>query len=171
MKLGQVAWALGVNEKTADNAIRTLGLSRPLDDHTVRALGLALRAKHRYGIPLKRAFPVVREAMIRRHARQKDGVMREVLTYLPDIERGIREAARWYKPLLRGPGWRDPYHPEVPPQHRRHPAIRRAIQWGLDLSLNQAALDRVPGERLLAFNANHQALRALRAATHPKEHA
>jgi hypothetical protein len=30
LRLSQVAWVLGVNEKTADNAIRTLGLPRPL---------------------------------------------------------------------------------------------------------------------------------------------
>jgi hypothetical protein len=169
MRLGRVAWALGINEKTADNAIRTLGLTRPLDEDTVRALGLALRAKYRYGIPLKRAFPMVREAMIRPRARQKDAVVRAVLSYLPQIRRRIRQAATGYKPLPRGPGWRDPYHPEVPPRLRRHAAVRRAIQWGLDLSLNYGALDHAPGRRLLDFNANHEALEALRAAKLRKE--
>src|SRR5688572_7875885 len=133
MRLGRVAWALGINEKTADNAIRTLGLPRPLDEDTVRALGLALRAKYRYGIPLKRAFPMVREAMIRPELREKDAVVREVFTYLPEIDRRVRDELIHYKPLPRGPGWRDPYHPEVPPRDRRHPAVRRAIRWGLDL--------------------------------------
>lgn len=171
MRLGQVAWALGINEKTADNAIRTLGLARPLDENTVRALGLALRAKHRYGIPLKRAFPLVREALIRPRAHENDAVVRDVLSYLPDVVRDIRSAIQQHEPLPRGPGWRDPYHPEVPPRLRRHPAVRRAIQLGLDLSLNYAALDRAPGRRLLDFNANHEALEALRAAMLRKERA
>jgi hypothetical protein len=171
MRLGQVAWALGINEKTADNAIRTLGLARPLDENTVRALGLALRAKYRYGISLKRAFPMVREAIRRPQVREKDAVVREVLFYLPQIRRRIRQAAKGYKPLPRGPGWRDPYHPELPPRLRRHPAVRRALQWGLDLSLNYAALDRAPGRRLLDLNANHEALQDLRAAMLRKEQA
>jgi len=141
MRLGQVAWALGINEKTADNAIRTLGLARPLDEDTVRALGLALRAKHRYGIPLKRAFPIVREALIRPRTQKNDAVLRDVLSYLPEVERELRSAIQHHTPLPRGPGWRDPYHPEVPPHYRRHPAIRRAIQWGLDLSLNLGTVD------------------------------
>src|SRR3989337_3700762 len=148
MRLGQVASALGVNEKTADNAIRTLGLRRPLEEDTVRALGLALRAKYRYGVPLKRAFPAVREALIRPELRKKDGVLRQVFSYLPEVNREIRSAIKYDKPLPRGPGWRDPYHPEVPARYRRHPAVRRAIAWGLDLSLNFAALDQEPGTRL-----------------------
>jgi len=57
MRLGQAAAALWVNEKTLDNAIRILGLPRPLDEDTVRALGLAFRAKYRYGIPSSAASP------------------------------------------------------------------------------------------------------------------
>jgi len=162
LRLGQVAWALGVNEKTVDNAIRTLGLPRPLDEHTVRALGLALRAKHRYGIPLKRAFPIVREAMIQPQVRENDGVAGELLSYLPEIERGIRAAPDRYKPLSRGPGWHDPYHPEVPPRLRRHPAIRRAIRWGLDLSLNLGTVDHDAGRRLGALADLHRAAQRLR---------
>jgi hypothetical protein len=164
MRLGQVASALGVNEKTTDNAIRTLGLARPLDEDTVCALGLALRAKYRYGIPLKRGFAMVREAMIRPDLREKDPVVREVFTYLPDIERRVQDELTHYKPLPRGPGWRDPYHPEVPARDRRHPAIRRAIQWGLDLSLNYSALERNAGQRLADFSAFHEDLRKLREA-------
>src|ERR687891_972240 len=110
MRLGQVAWALAVNEKTADNAIRTLGLARPLDEDTVRALGLALRAKHRYGIPLKRAFPMVRDAIIHPHPQQQDAVVRHVLSDLPEVERGLRGALERYKELPRGPGWRSEEH-------------------------------------------------------------
>lgn len=168
MRLGQLAWALGVNEKTADNAIRTLGLSRPVEVATARALGLALRLKHRYGIPLKRAFPLVREAMVRPAMQEEDAVVREILAYLPQVDRGIQSAAR-YEPLPRGPGWRDPYHPAVPPRHRRHPAIRRAIRWGLDLSLNYAALRQPPGQRLLELSANEEAIRALREAVQRKQ--
>jgi len=162
MRLGQVASALGVNEKTADNAIRTLGLRRPLDEDTVRALGLALRAKYRYGVPLKRAFPMVREALNRPALRKKDGLIREVFTYFPEVRRGIRSAIQYYKPLPRGPGWRDPYHPEVPAAHRRHPAIRRAIQWGLDLSLNYSSLRQDLGKRLRDASDWHEAVEALR---------
>ncbi|OGU33585.1 MAG: hypothetical protein A3K13_06455 [Gemmatimonadetes bacterium RIFCSPLOWO2_12_FULL_68_9] len=169
MRLGQVASALGVNEKTADNAIRTLGLRRPLDEDTVQALGLALRAKYRYGVPLKRAFPMVREAMNRPALRKKDALVREVFTYLPEVKRRIRSEKAYYKPLPRGPGWRDPYHPEVPAAHRRHPAIRRALQWGLDLSLSYSALRRASGQRLVAFSDTHEDLRRLREAMARKE--
>lgn len=154
MRLGQAASALGINEKTADNAIRTLGLARPLDEDTVRVLGLALRAKYRYGIPLKRAFPMVREAMIRPDLQKKDAMLRQVFAYLPDVERGIRAELAHYKPLPRGPGWRDPYHPEVPPSDRRHPAVRRAIQWGLDLSLNYSTLRQTVEQRLWSWSEN-----------------
>lgn len=169
MRLGQLASALGINEKTADNAIRTLGLRRPLDEDTVRALGLALRAKYRYGVPLKRAFPMVREALHRPALRKKDALVREVFTYFPEIKRRIRSEKAHYKPLPRGPGWRDPYHPEVPAAHRRHPAIRRAIQWGLDLSLSYSALRRASGKRLADFSDNHEALRRLQQAMARKE--
>ncbi len=169
MRLGQVASALGVNEKTADNAIRTLGLRRPLDEDTVRALGLALRAKYRYGVPLKRAFPMVREAMHRPALREKDALVREVFTYFPEVRRRIRDAKAYYQPLPTGPGWRDPYHPEVPAKHRRHPAIRRAIRWGLDLSLNYSALRQASGKRLADFSENHEGLRRLRQAMVMKE--
>ena len=155
MQLGQVATALGINEKTANNAIRTLGLRRPLDQQTVRALGLALRAKHRYGVPLKRAFSAVKEAMIRPDLRKNDAMVREVFTYLPEVERRIRFAIERYKPLPRGPGWRDPYHPEVPARYRRHPAVRGAIQWGLDLSLNEASPWQTAEEQLWASVNSH----------------
>lgn len=149
-RLGQVAWALRINEKTADNAIRTLGLARPLDEDAVRALGLALRAKHRYGIPLKRAFPRLKQALFGTARQETDAVFREVLSYLPTVERGIRAALDHYRPLPRGPGWHDRYRPEVPPERRRHAAVRRAIQWGLDLSLNESSLQLTTRQRLEA---------------------
>lgn len=162
MRLGQAAAALWVNEKTLDNAIRILGLPRPLDEDTVRALGLAFRAKYRYGIPLKRAFPAVREASKRPAARENDAVVNEVMAYLPEVEKGIDRQRHHYKPLSPGPGWRDPYHPAVPAKWRRHPAIRRAIWWGLDLSLNTAALHKDPGEHLLELSANVEGIQQLR---------
>lgn len=162
MRLGQIASALGVNEKTADNAIRTLELRRPLDEDTVRALGLALRAKYRYGVPLKRAFRMVREAMSRPALRKNDALVREVFTYLPEVKRRIRFEEAHYQPLPRGPGWRDPIHPEVPAAHRRHPAVRRALQWGFDLSMTYSALRTEPGKRMARFSDNHEALLRLR---------
>ena len=162
MRLGQAAAALWVNEKTLDNAIRILGLPRPLDEDTVRALGLAFRAKYRYGIPLKRGFPAVREALKQPALRESDVVVREVLAYLPEVQRGIDRHEQQYKPLPRGPGWRDPYHPAVPAKWRRHPAIRRAIWWGLDLSLNASALRKHPGEHLLELSANVEGVQQLR---------
>jgi hypothetical protein len=161
MRLGQAAAALWVNEKTLDNAIRILGLPRPLDEDTVRALGLAFRAKYRYGIPLKRGFPLVREALIRPQSHES-AVAREVLAYLPDVDNGIDRQKQDYKSLPPGPGWRDPYHPAVPAKWRRHPAIRRAIWWGLDLSLNTAALHKHPGEHLLELSANVEGIQQLR---------
>ncbi len=163
MRLGQAAAALWVNEKTLDNAIRILGLPRPLDENTVRALGLAFRAKSRYGIPLRRGFPLLREALIRPQSRESDTVVREVMTYLPEVEAGIHSQQRHYKPLSPGPGWRDPYHPAVPAKWRRHPAIRRAIWWGLDLSLNTSALGKHPGEHLLELSANVEGVQRLRS--------
>jgi hypothetical protein len=162
MRLGQAAAALWVNEKTLDNAIRILSLPRPLDEDTVRALGLAFRAKYRYGIPLKRGFPLVREALVQPQARERDAVVREVLAYLPEVQKGIDRQEQQYKPLSPGPGWRDPYHPAVPAKWRRHPAIRRAIWWGLDLSLNTSALRKHPGEHLLELSANVEGVQQLR---------
>jgi len=148
MRLGQAAAALWVNEKTLDNAIRTLGLTRPLDNDTVQALGLAFRAKHRYGIPLKRSYPLVREALIRPQAHENDALVRDVMAYLPEVERGVREGVAAYRPLPRGPGWKNRYQPEIPALWRKHPAIRRALRWGLDLSLNSAALRQTVEQRL-----------------------
>ena len=161
MRLGQAAAALWVNEKTLDNAIRILGLSRPLDEDTVRALGLAFRAKYRYGIPLKRGFPAVREALKQPALRESDVVVRELMAYLPEVQRGIDRHEQQYKPLPRGPGWRDPYHPAVPARWRRHPAIRRAIWWGLDLSLNDWKARRPGGQLLLELGENLRAVRLL----------
>ena len=154
MRLGQVAWTLGITEKTADNAIRTLGLARPLDEDTVRALGLALRAKHRYGIPLKRAFPMMRDALIRPELRENDAVVREVFAYLPELIERAHSPSFHYQPLRRGPGWRDPFHPPIAPGLRRHAAVRRALQWGLDLSLNELSLSETAEQRLLAWDSN-----------------
>jgi hypothetical protein len=161
MRLGQAAAALWVNEKTLDNAIRILGLPRPLDEDTVRALGLAFRAKYRYGIPLKRGFPVVREALKRPAMGENDAVVREVMTYLPEMERGLREGVAAYKPLPRGPGWKNRYQPEIPARWRRHPVIRRALRWGLDLSLNSAALRQSVEQRLGRLSAGLDADRWL----------
>ena len=163
MRLGQAAAALWVNEKTLDNAIRTLGLTRPLDEDTVRALGLAFRAKYRYGIPLKCGFPLVKEALVRPQSRESDAVVREVMTYLPEVERGLRDGVAAYKPLPRGPGWRDPFHPPIPPPWRRNVAIRRAIRHGLDLSLNVAQLKRSVADRLLSLSEDVEASRLFKA--------
>lgn len=162
MRLGQVAWALGVNEKTADNAIRILGLARPLDEDTVRALGLALRAKHRYGIPLKRAFPIVRAAMLRPGVQQQDAVARELLAYLREIEAGLHSAANSYAPLRRGPAQPDPGRRGLPDRLRRHPAVRRAFQRGLDLSLLRSALNTSPDDRLHRVSDAAEAVERLR---------
>ena len=161
MRLGQAAAALWVNEKTLDNAIRVLGLPRPLNEDTVRALGLAFRAKYRYGIPLKRGFPMVREALIRPQSRERDAVVREVMAYLPEVERGFDEGVAAYKPLPRGPGWKNRYQPEIPARWRRHPAISRALRWGLDLSLNSAALRQTVEQRLRRLDAGLEADRWL----------
>jgi hypothetical protein len=161
MRLGQAAAALWVNEKTLDNAIRILGLPRPLDENIVRALGLAFRAKYRYGIPLKRGFPAVREALKRPAARENDAVVNEVMTYLPEVEARIEWEKRHYRRLPPGPGWRDPFHPEIPPTWRRHPAVRRALQWGLDLSLNAGELRHSVEERLRSASADEEATRLL----------
>lgn len=161
MRLGQAAAALWVNEKTLDNAIRILGLPRPLDEDTVRALGLAFRAKYRYGIPLKRGFPAVREALKRPATRESDAVVREVLAYLPELEQSVREGVAAYKPLPRGPGWRDPFRPPISPLWRRNVAIRRAIRHGLDLSLNVAQLKRSVADRLLSLSEDVEAGRLL----------
>lgn len=164
MRLGQAAAALWVNEKTLDNAIRILGLPRPLDEDTVRALGLAFRAKYRYGIPLKRAFPAVREALKRPATRESDAVVNEVMAYLPQVEARLDWERRYYKALPRGPGWRDKYHPPVPAAWRRNTAIRRAIRWGLDLSLNSGALLESPAKRLLDLSDDAEAGRMLQEA-------
>lgn len=161
MQLGLLAWALGVNEKTADNAIRTLGLSRPVEVETARALGLALRLKHRHGVPLKRAYPVLHEALVRPGARAKDPLVRAALTYLPTLDADIEQATRSYHPLPRGPGWRDPYHAPVPARLRRHPAVRRAIRWGLDLDLNLATLEESAGERVRSLSRELEGLSLL----------
>jgi hypothetical protein len=161
MRLGQAAAALWVNEKTLDNAIRILGLPRPLDADTVRALGLAFRAKYRYGIPLKRGFPLVREALDRPQARESDAVVREVVAYLPEVEARIVWEEQHYRPLPPGPGWRDRYHPKIPATWRRHPAVRRALQWGLDLSLNTGELRHTVEERLRSASADEEATRVL----------
>lgn len=162
MRLGQVAWAFGLNEKTADNAIRTLGLARPLDEDTVRALGLALRAKHRYGIPLKRAFPLVREAMIRPDPQRRDAVVQELMSYRAQIEAGLKAALTTYTPLRRGPARRDPGRATLPNHLRRHPAVRRAAQLGVDLSLLRSALQASPSDRLRRASEAATALTRLR---------
>jgi len=161
MRLGQAAAALWVNEKTLDNAIRILGLPRPLDEDTVRALGLAFRAKYRYGIPLKRGFPLVREALVQPQSRERDAVVREVVAYLPEVDLRLQEGVAAYKPLPRGPGWKNRYQPEIPARWRRHPAIRRALRWGLDLSLNSAALRQSVEQRLSRLAAGLEADRWL----------
>ena len=166
MRLGQAAAALWVNEKTLDNAIRVLGLPRPLEEDTVRALGLAFRAKYRYGIPLKRGFSLVREALIRPAVSETDAVVRDVMTHLPEVDTRIEWEQRHYKPMPPGPGWRDPYHPAIPAAWRRHPAIRRAIQWGLDLSLNSGALGESVEQRLRSASENEEATRLLQEAMH-----
>ena len=171
MHLGQAAAALWVNEKTLDNAIRILGLARPLDEDTVRALGLAFRAKYRYGIPLKRSFPAVREALKRPAARGNDAVVNEVMAYLPQVEARLDWEKQYYKPLPRGPGWRDKYHPAVPPTWRRNTAIRRAIRWGLDLSLNSGALRQSPAKRLLDLSDDAEADRMLQEAVRNRNRA
>ncbi len=165
MRLGQVAWALGVNEKTADNAIRTLRLSRPLNDETTCALGLALRAKHRHGIPLRRGFPLARRAMLRPNSREKDPLVRELQTYLDEVTARVRSAAQSYRPLPRGRRRKGQRGPVLPAALRRAPAIRRAVWWGLDLTQNQAALRQPARQRLQAASVGARDVHLLQGGT------
>ncbi len=154
LRLGQVAWVLGVNEKTADNAIRALGLPRPLDQDTACALALALRAKHRHGIPLRRGFPLARQAMIRPASRENDPLIRDLRSYLGQVKARVRSPLKSYRPLPRGRPRKDRPAPAVPAALRRSAAVRRAIWWGLDLTLNDAEL-RQPVRRRLQAASDH----------------
>lgn len=148
LRLWQVAWVLGVNEKTADNAIRSLGLPRPLDLNTACALALAIRAKHRYGIPLKRGFPLARQAMIRPASRQNDPLIRDLRSYLRNVKARTRSPIMTYQREFRGRPSKDGADLGLPARLRRHVAIRRAASWGLDLVENQGALHAPPAQRL-----------------------
>lgn len=149
LRLSQVAWVLGVNEKTADNAIRSLGLPRPLDQETACTLALAVRAKHRYGIPLKRGFPLARQAMMRPASQQTDPLIRDLRSYLRDVKARTRSPIMAsYRRDSRGRPKKDRPRPGLPARLRRHVAIRRAASWGLDLAENQGALRASPAQRL-----------------------
>lgn len=148
LRLAQVAWVLGVNEKTADNAIRALGLRRPLDQETACALALAIRAKHRYGIPLKHGFPLARQAMICPASQQNDPLLRDLRSYLRDVKARTRSPVMSYQRESRGRPRKDQPSLGLPPRLRRHVAIRRAIGWGLDLTLNLSDLGQPVARRL-----------------------
>ena len=165
LRLGQVAWALGVNEKTADNAIRTLHLRRPLDRDMAVALGLALRAKHRLGVPLKRGFPLARRAIIGHGARENDPLVGALLTYLDEIAARVDSAAQSYRPLPRGRPRKGESRPGITAGRRRAPAIRRAVWWGLDLTLNTSALRQPVAGRLKAASEGARAVGLLQGST------
>ncbi len=148
LRLTQVAWVLGVNEKTADNAIRALGLPRPLDRDTACALALAIRAKHRHGIPLKHGFHLARQAMIRPAPRQNDPLLRDLRAYLRDVKARTHSPNMAYRPLPRGRPRKHGPLSAVPARLRRSAAVRRAIWWGLDLTQNQGALWQTTAQRL-----------------------
>src|SRR5574341_761260 len=158
LRLGQVAWVLGVNEKTADNAIRALGLSRPLDQDTACVLALAIRAKHRYGIPLKHGFPLARQAMTRPASQQDDPLIRDLRSYLRDVRARTRSPVMAaYGRDSRGRPRKDRPPLGLPARLRRHVAIRRAIGWGLDLSLNVSGLREPVARRWQAASGNARA--------------
>jgi hypothetical protein len=162
LRLSQVAWVLGVNEKTADNAIRALGLPRPLDLDTACTLALAVRAKHRYGIPLKRGFPLARQAMIRPASRQNDPLIRDLRSYLRDVKARTRSPVMAaYLRDARGRPRKDRPRLGLPARLRRHVAIRRAIDWGLDLTLNDFELQQPVRQRLESLSENLRALHLL----------
>jgi hypothetical protein len=163
LRLAQVAWVLGVNEKTADNAIRTLGLPRPLDLNTACTLALAIRAKHRYGIPLKRGLPLARQAMIRPASRQNDPLIRDLRSYLRDVKARTRSPVMTaYLRDSRGRPRKDRPRLDLPTRLRRHVAIRRAIGWGLDLTLNFSGLREPVARRWQAASGNARAVDLIR---------
>jgi hypothetical protein len=162
LRLAQVAWILGVNEKTADNAIRAVGLPRPLDQDTACALALAIRAKHRYGIPLKRGFPLARQAMIRPAPQQNDPLVRDLRSYLRAVRARTRSPVMSYERESRGRPRKDQPSLDLPPRLRRHVAIRRAIGWGMDLTLSFSGLQEPVARRWQAASGNARAIDLIR---------
>jgi hypothetical protein len=158
MTLGQFATAVGASRRWVQNAFQALGLPAVYTDDLARRLAFAKELKEGCGLPLRRGFPLAKEALARWpvekswELRQADGSVRVMV----DLERFLSTCAvrlslsrTFYAEKRRGRPWK-----------RRGVAL--AKWYGVDLSLLDESLKRTPAERLERLDEAAEFFKAMR---------
>ena len=161
MTLGEFAYVLDVDPKWVQNAGAALGSPLRYTLATAQCLAVARALSDALGMPLPRAYAEA-AGMLRRY----DGSRRpvpvstgegavaatvDVYRILAAVSTGLSRLRTTYAPRRRG----------RPSRARRDP-IRRAADYGLDLTLLAANLRRTPAERLRQLDAMAEFRRRVR---------
>jgi hypothetical protein len=152
MTLGEFAYLLEVDPKWVQNASAVLGGSLRYTLPVAQRLAVARALTASTGVPLPRAFAAAGD-VLRRYGGSRQPVQLgqagetvavkvDVYRILAAVNVGLSRLHTIYAPRLRG----------RPTATSRDP-IRRAAEYGLDLTLLAANLRRTPAERLRQLDA------------------
>jgi predicted nucleotidyltransferase len=161
MTLGEFAYVLDVDPKWVQNAGAALGTPLRYTLATAQRLAVARALSDALGTPLPRAYAEA-AGMLRRYDGSRrpvpvsisDGAVAatvDVYRILAAVSAGLSRLRTTYAPRRRG----------RPSRARRDP-IRRAADYGLDLTLLAANLRRTPAERLRQLDAMAEFRRRVR---------
>lgn len=151
MTLGEFAYAIDAEPKWVQNAVSVIAASLPLSVASARRLVVARALSAQTGMPLARAYGVAERTLHHYDGSAKaveiagdNGAVTvsvDVYRLLASLSAGLSRLAVLYAPKKRGR-----------PARRRNP-IRAAKAYGLDLTLLEANLRRLPAERLRMLDA------------------
>jgi hypothetical protein len=159
LTLGRFATVVGTSPRWVQNAFQALGLRPVYDDAVAKDLGLARVLQSTFGLPLVAAYPFAREALAgwpdARTWRKEGGTGSvalevDVERYLSGYASRLALARTWYAERKRGR-----------PSSRRKRGIAGASEYGIDIGLLEASLDRTPGERLRQLDDDLAFVRSL----------
>jgi hypothetical protein len=160
--LGEFSVAVGAPKRWVQNAFQALGLKAHYTEDLARRLSFARAVKEACGMPLRRVFPLARNALAAwpKHRTWRltgpDGVVQvelDLLRFLSDYAVRLSLSRTWYAERRRG----------RPPQ-RRLKGVALAKWYGEDISLLESSLRLTPTERLRRMEDALEFFRAARVA-------
>ncbi|MDQ6829700.1 MAG: hypothetical protein M3081_12635 [Gemmatimonadota bacterium] len=165
MTLGECAYVLNVEPKWVQNVAAAVGGSLPYTLPTARRLALVRALAAPLGMPIPRAW-VLSAELLEQYDRSRGGgpieistedgtvtVMVDVYRVLAAVNAGLSRLRVAYAPRRRGRSSR-----------ARRDAIARAAEYGIDLTLLAANLQRTPVARLRQLDAMIDFRRRVRRA-------
>lgn len=159
MTLAQFALAAQADPKWVQNAVQSIGLFFNHSEDQARQLGLARVLNSTLGMPLRAAWDAAGEALRSPNEREL------VITESADGSvRGVIDVYRYLSSFTAALSRAMAHEPRAPgrPVVRERSAVYDAREYGIDISLLEAALDQSVEERLREADANAEFVRAIR---------